>query len=69
MTLFDIVIKAHTGIRLAEIGEIAGAVGGVLLVLGGMTPFGRRAGMTFGGIALATCFVLLVIATHWGHFH
>jgi len=69
MTLFDIVIKAHTGLRLAEIGEVAGAVGGVLLVLGGMTPLGRRAGMTFGGLALAIGFALLVVATHWGHFH
>jgi hypothetical protein len=69
MTLLAFTIKAHTGIRLGEVAEVAGLVGGVLLLLGGMTPLGRRAGMTFGGLALAICFVLLIIATHWGHFH
>jgi hypothetical protein len=37
-------------------------------MLGGMTSFGRRAGITFGGLALAVGFVLLIVATHWGHF-
>lgn len=69
MTLLALTIKAHTGLRLAELGFLAGAVGGVLLMLGGMTPFGRRAGMTFGGLALAIGFVFLIVATRWGHFH
>jgi hypothetical protein len=69
MTLLAITIKAHTGIRLAEIGLLAGAIGGVLLMLGGLTPLGRRAGQTFGGMALAIGFVLLIVATRWGHFH
>jgi hypothetical protein len=30
---------------------------------------GRRTGITFGGLALAICFVLLIVASHWGHFH
>ena len=69
MTLLAINIKAHTGMRLAEVGFLLGAIGGVLLMLGSMTSLGRRAGQTFGGLALATGFVLLIVATHWGHFH
>ncbi len=69
MTLLTITIKAHTGIRLAEISFLAGAIGGALLMLGGMTPLGRRAGQTFGGMTLAIGFILLIIATRWGHFH
>jgi uncharacterized YccA/Bax inhibitor family protein len=68
MTLLAFTIKAHTGIRLAELGFLVGAIGGVLLMLGGMTSFGRRAGITFGGLSLAVGFVLLIVATHWGHF-
>jgi hypothetical protein len=69
MTLIALVIKAHTGIRLAEVGEALGAIGGLILLLGASTPFGRRAGQALGGLALAAGFVLLVIATRWGHFH
>jgi hypothetical protein len=69
MTLLAITIKAHTGVRLAEIGFLVAAIGGVLLMLEGMTPLGRRAGLTFGGMALAIGFVLLIVATRWGHFH
>ena len=66
MTLLALTIKAHTGIRLAELGFLAGAIGGALLMLGGM---GRRGAATFGGLALAIGFVLLIVATRWGHFH
>ena len=67
--MLALMIKPHTGIRLAELGEALIAAAGVLLLLGGMTVFGRRAGQTFGGICLAIGGVLLVIATRWGHFH
>jgi hypothetical protein len=69
MTLLALVIKAHTGIRIAEVGELLGALGGLALLLGGMTPFGKRAGQTLGGLGLAAGFVLLIVATRWGHFH
>ena len=69
MSLLSLQFKAHTSLRLAELGEILLAAAGILLVLGGMTPFGRRAGQTFGGICLAVGGVLLVLATRWGHFH
>ena len=61
-------ITQHNGIRLAEVGFALAAVAGGLLVLGGLTPFGRRAGNLLGGLCLAGAGVLLVIAAHWGHF-
>ena len=69
MSILALELKAHSSIRLAELGEVLLVAAGVLLLLGGMTPFGRRAGQTFGGICLAIGGVLLVIATRWGHFH
>jgi hypothetical protein len=71
MTLlaFTITMKAHTGLRLAELGFLVGAFGGVLVMLGGL-PSDRRGGMTtYGGLALTIGFVLLLVATRWGHFH
>jgi hypothetical protein len=69
LTILAITIKTHTGIRLAELGEALGAIGGLALLLGASTPFGKRAGMAIGGLALAVGFVLLIVATRWGHFH
>jgi hypothetical protein len=69
MTFLALSIKVHTGIRLAEVGEALGAIGGLALLVGAATPFGRRGGQAIGGLAIAIGFVLLVIATRWGHFH
>jgi len=69
MFTLAITIKAHTGVRLAEVGEAIGALGGLAFLLGGLTPLGRRAGEVVGGLALVVAFVCLVIATRWGHFH
>ena len=66
MTL--VAITQHNGVRLAEVGFALTAVAGGLLVLGALTPFGRRSGSTLGGFALAVAGVLLVVAAHWGHF-
>ena len=32
-------------------------------------PLARRAGQFIGGLLIGGGFVLLVIATRWGHFH
>jgi hypothetical protein len=69
MTLLAFVLKTHTGLRLAELGEVIGLLGGLAFLLGGMTPFMKRAGQTLGGLGLTIGFVLLIVATHWGHFH
>jgi hypothetical protein len=61
-------ITAHNGIRIAELGMAIGAIGGAVLTLGAMTPFGRKGGTFLGGACIALGFVLLIIATHWGHF-
>jgi acetyl-CoA acetyltransferase len=58
----------HNGIRIAELGFVLAAVAGAALVLGAVTPFGRRAGNLFGGLLLAGAAVLLIVATHWGRF-
>jgi hypothetical protein len=69
MLILTITIKAHTGIRLAEVGEALGAIGGIALLVGGLTPLGRRTGTVVGGACLAAGFICLIIATRWGHFH
>lgn len=69
MTLLALVIRHHTGIRLAELGEALGAVGGLALLLGALMPLARRAGQFIGGLLIGGGFALLVVATRWGHFH
>ena len=69
MLTFAIQISKVTGYRLAEVGEAFGLIAGLALLLGGLTPFGKRLGQTIAGLALATGFILLILATRWGHFH
>jgi hypothetical protein len=69
MLTLAITIKAHTGIRLAEVGEALGAIGGLALLLSGFMPLGRRAGAVVAGLGIGAGFVLLIVATRWGHFH
>lgn len=61
-------ITHHNGIRIAELGFALCAVAGAAFALGAVTPFGRRGGTAFGGLLLAVGSVLLVVASHWGHF-
>ena len=61
-------ISHQLGIRFAEIGFLLGIVAGAVLALGAVMPFGRKIGNLVGGIALAAGSVLLIVATHWGHF-
>ena len=61
-------LTAHNGLRIAELGEALGAIGGAIVLLGAMMPFGRKGGNFFGGLALVAGFLLLIVATHWGHF-
>jgi hypothetical protein len=61
-------ITRHTGIRLAELGFLLAAIAGALLLIGAIVPFGRRTGTGLAGLALAGGGVLMIVATHWGHF-
>ena len=41
----------------------------IVLLVGGLTPLGRRTGTVLGGACLAAGFICLIVATRWGHFH
>ncbi len=61
-------LTEQAGVRLAEVGFALAAIAGGVLVLGALTPFGRKAGMLLGGLALAVGSVLVIVAVHWGQF-
>lgn len=61
-------LARHTGIRLAELGFLLAAIAGGLLLIVAIVPVARRVGAAFAGITLAAGGVLLIVATHWGHF-
>lgn len=67
MNLLAYNITPHNGIRLAELGFVLCAVAGALFALAATRPMGR-AGNFLAGIALAAGSVLLIVATHWGHY-
>lgn len=66
--MFLLAITRHTGIRLAELGFLLVAIAGGLLLIGAIAPSGRRTGAGIAGLALAAGGVLMIVATHWGHF-
>lgn len=63
-----VAITRHAGIRLAELGFLFWVVAGAFLIFGQVAAGGRRPGAFLGGLAVAAGGVLLIIATHWGHF-
>ena len=59
----------HTGTRLAEVGFLLLLFAGVWLASAQIPQFKFAAGRTVvAGLALAISGVLLIVATHWGHF-
>ena len=66
--LLLLAITRHTGIRLAELGFLLAAIAGALLLIEAIVPFGRRVGTALAGMALGAGAVLMIVATHWGHF-
>ena len=58
-----------TGVTLAEVGFLLIVIAGVWLVASQLAPLRFRVARTIvAGAALAAGGVLLIVATHWGHF-
>jgi hypothetical protein len=59
----------QTGVTIAEVGFLLILFAGLWLAAAQIPIFKMRTARTIvAGIALACAGVLLVIATHWGHF-
>ena len=59
----------HAGTRVAEVGFLLVLFAGVWLVAAQIRWFKFAAARTIvAGLALAIAGVLLIVATHWGHF-
>jgi hypothetical protein len=59
----------HTGTRLAEVGFLLVLFAGIWLAAAQIPRLGLHTARTIvAGVALALAGVLLIIATHWGHF-
>jgi hypothetical protein len=66
---FVVGVSTHTGIRLAEVGFLLILLAGVWLVAAQIPQLRLGAARTVAaGIAFALAGLLLIIATHWGHF-
>ena len=61
-------ITHHNGIRIAEVGFLLGAIAGVALAVGAVAQSAGKMWSLVGGVALAAGSLLLIVATHWGHF-
>jgi len=62
-------ITPSTGIKLAEVGFLLLVIAGIWLVAAEIPALRLpRARTIVAGAALAAAGVLLIIATHWGHF-
>ena len=58
----------QTGIRLAEVGFLLLLIAGVWLVATELQAGWARSRSTVAGVLIAVAGVLLIVATHWGHF-
>jgi hypothetical protein len=62
-------LSEHTGRHLAEIGFLFILFAGIWLAAAQIPQFKFGIARTIvAGVALAVAGVLLIIATHWGHF-
>ena len=66
MHLLALSFSPHSTRRLEEIAALLGAIAGVLLVLGAVTPGWRRFGQLVGGLALIAAGVVAILALHYG---
>jgi hypothetical protein len=64
-----VALSAHTGTRLAEVGFLLILIAGLWLAAAEIPRLGSSRMRTIvAGIALAIAGILLIIATHSGHF-
>jgi hypothetical protein len=64
-----VALAHHTGVRLAEVGFLLILFAGIWLAVAQVPQFKVSAARTIvAGTALALAGLLLLIATHWGHF-
>jgi hypothetical protein len=70
MPRMNLLALAHqTGLRLAEIGFLLILFAGIWLAAAQVPRFKLGTARTIvAGVALAVAGLLLIIATHWGHF-
>jgi hypothetical protein len=62
-------LARHTGVRLAETGFLLILFAGIWLAAAQVPRFRLGTARTIvAGVALALAGLLLIIATHWGHF-
>ncbi len=62
-------LTSSTGLKLAEIAFLLILIAGIWLVAAEIPALGlHRARTIVAGAALAVAGVLLIVATHWGHF-
>jgi hypothetical protein len=61
-------LTQHTGERLAEIGFLLILIAGIWLASAQVLQKHGGVRMIVAGLLLAAAGVLLLIATHWGHF-
>jgi hypothetical protein len=61
-------LTPHAGARLAEIGFLLILIAGVWLAIAQMSTAFRGIRTEVAGLALAAAGILLIVATHWGHF-
>jgi hypothetical protein len=62
-------LSHHTGIRLAEVGFLLILIAGIWLAAAEIPRLRLAATRTIvAGVLLAVSGLLLLIATHWGHF-
>lgn len=62
-------LTSSAGLKLAEVGFLLVLIAGIWLVAAEIPALGlHRARTIVAGAALAAAGVLLIVATHWGHF-
>jgi hypothetical protein len=59
-------ITRHNTLRLEELAGLLVAVAGAGLVIGAMTPMGRRGSQLLGGLAFLAAGVVAIVGLHWG---